>query len=75
MSQLFVACSALAFQPSAPLRVAPLPRAAVAPPPALAAALAAFGGAAAVRADWWVEINKPPIELSPFHINLRPGNQ
>ena len=71
MSQLFVACSALAFQPSAPLpRVAPLPRAAVAaPPPALAAALAAFGGAAAVRADWWVEINKPPIELSPFHIN------
>ena len=53
MSQLFVACSALAFQPSAPLmRVAPLPRAAVAPPPALAAALAAFGGAAAVRADW-----------------------
>ena len=76
MSQLFVACSALAFQPSAPLmRVAPLPRSAVAPPPALAAALAAFGGAAAVRADWWVEINKPPIELSLFHINLRPGNQ
>ena len=77
MSQLFVACSALAFRPSAPLpRVAPLPRAAVAaPPPALAAALAAFGGAAAVRADWWVEINKPPIELSLFHINLRPGNQ
>ena len=77
MSQLFVACSALAFQPSAPLpRVAPLPRAAVAaPPPALAAALAAFGGAAAVRADWWVEINKPPIELSLVHINWRPGNQ
>ena len=76
MSQLFLACSALAFQPSAPLmRVAPLPRAAVAPPPALAAALAAFGGAAAVRADWWVENQQAAdIELSPF-INLRPGNQ
>ena len=47
MSQLFVACSALAFQPSAPLmRVAPLPRAAVAPPPALAAALAGEAGCA-----------------------------
>ena len=74
MSQLLVACSALALHPGAPLRAAPLARA-VAPPPALAAALAAFGGAAAVRADWWVEINKPPIELSLFHINLRPGNQ
>ena len=80
MSQLFVACSASSRSSNlqrAAERVAPPCRAPRTPPPALAAALARLRWCrpAVGRADWWVEINKPPIELSLFHINLRPGNQ